>query len=303
MIRDKSRITSLGLDDAEGTVRGRMLGDIVTDDAQLWPKKGRFGIFAPGWEWPIIAFTTGSPSSTITVALDQRDFVEVGDTLNVTRVIVSEAFASRPFVVASIAYAFNGATDQYETTFTLTGTLGTLAIDGGDFVNLAPLAGETFPIRPAAWQSFPILSQTTGVNGSLVIAKPSDNLPSDGPWEPTEMFQADDVVLITGSANAINDGEWTCRAAFANNTPAGFATVPLAGYLNATGGVLGTVTMLLPAPLRVVAIGRVVLRAYRYWLLARSVVRARLIDQQHGLYEILIPADIGASDAPAPDDP
>jgi len=302
MKRDKSDITSLGLD-AEGTVRGRMLGDVVTDDAQLWPKKQRFGILAPGWEWPIVAAVSGTPSSTITVAFDQRDFVSVGDTLNLTRVIVSEAFASRPFVVTSIAYAFSGAHNQYETTFTVTGTIGALALDGGDYVNLAPLAGAVFPIRPAAWQSFPILSQTTGANGSLVINKPADILPSDAPWEPTEMFQADDVVLITGSENAINDGEWTCRAAFENNTPSGFATVPLRGYVNATGGDLGTVTMLLPSPLRVVAIGRVVLRAYRYWLLARSLVRARLIDQQHELYEIVIPADIGASDAPAPDAP
>ena len=302
MTRVKSELVYAGLDE-EGTVRGRMLGDIVTDDAQLWPKKGRFGIFAPGWEWPIISFVSGAPSSTITVALDQRDFVQVGDTLNVTRVIVSEAFASRPFVVSAIGYAFNGSTNQYETTFTLTGTIGALALDGGDYVNLAPLAGETFSIRPAAWQSFPILSQTTGASGSIVINKPADNLPSDGPWEPTEMFCADDVVLITGSENAINDGEWTCRANFANNSPAGFATVPLSGYVNDTGGALGTVTMLLPTPLRVIEIGRVVLRAYRYWLLARSVVRARLIDQQHGLYEIIIPADIGASDAPAPDDP
>jgi len=57
----------------------------------------------------------------------------------------------------------------------------------------------------------------------------------------------------------------------------------------------------LPVPLRVVRVGRAVLRAYRWSLVAGSLVRARLIDGTHELYEIIIPADIGSTDVPVPD--
>ena len=295
MIRSKTEIASLGLDD-DGTVRGRLLSlapnPLETDDAQQWPRYKRFAIFGPGREWEIIDATPGTPSSTIVVAGDQSDFVIEGDEVNITRVIVSELFTSTAYTVTAVVAAYNSGHAQYETTITVTGTIASLELDRGDFLN-------TKTIRPASYQVYAISSFTTGANGTVTITDPQNVLVSGDMLCAADMFMCEDLVEISGSEGAINDGYYECRLDRTDNGST--ITVHLDGYLNSvSGGAKGNLTLHLPAPRRVIGTGRAVLSWYRTSLRAGSIVHCRAIDTRNRWFEV-IAADIGPSDFVEPD--
>ena len=287
MIRDKSEIKSLGLDDSDGTVRGRLLADVVSDDAQSWPKYRRFGIFDEGREWRVIART----ATTLTVAGDQRDFVIVDDTLNLTRVIATSPFSSTPLTVSLRTMAFNSTSQQYETTFTFLEAVPALSLDRGDFLNIAT-------IRPAHFQIFNIQSLVAGANGGAVITDPDNVLVSEDPIYKRDMFLVGDLVEISGSD--VNDGLYECRADFTDNGST--ITVHLDGFINTPAGALGQLTLHLPPPQRVVATGRAVLEWYRAALTKGCDVQCRVPTTRQRWFTI-IGADIGRSDEVEPDIP
>ncbi|MFM9964419.1 MAG: hypothetical protein ACKV2Q_24720 [Planctomycetaceae bacterium] len=285
MNREKSEIKSLGLDD-EGTVRGRLLGDVQTDDPQRWPKYRRFGIFGEGFEWEVVSAT----GTTLTVAYDRSDFIRVGDTIDLTRVLAAEPFASTPFTVTAVVVAFNSTTSRDETTVTLLEAVPTLTIDGGDFLS-------TGTIWPADWQVYEIQSQTSGLPGDVVIVNPNGVIGENDPWCACDLFLCEDLVRIDGSFESANDGLAECRADFTDN--GGTITVKLAGYLNAIapGNPLGTLTFLPPPPRRVIGIGRAVMSMSRAMIFTGNNVACREIDTRNRWFEILS-ADNGPS-APA----
>ena len=301
MIRHKSEFASLGLD-ADGTVRGRLLSELLNDDAQRWPKYRRFGIFAEGFEWQVIRATSNTividdTSSAATRYLGLSDLILPGDTINLTRVIASEPFTSTPFTVTAATIALNVGSGRYETTITVVEAVSDLADDNGNFLNLAT-------IRPMFWQTYAIASHTTGASGDVVINDPADVLTGEDPWSCADLFLCEDLVQIAGSQAAINDGLYECRADFEVNGDGITITVKLDGWLNAIapGDALGTLTFLPPPPKRVVATGKAVLPWYYPVLYAGSIVHCRAIDTRHRWFEIL-QSEQGPSYEPEPDLP
>ncbi len=274
----------------DGTVRGRLLSDLVSDDLRRTKKYKRFGIFSEGREWEVIAATAGTPTSTLVVAGDQRDFVLIGDTLNLTRVIATAKFSSIPYVVTAVSY--DGGTEQ--TTFTVTGTIASLELDGGDFVN-------TERLRHASYCVYDIADLTLGEDGSVEIADPDTVITAGDPICACDMFLVEDLVEITGSEDGINDGLYDCRADFTDNGDT--ITVHLDGYLNDVGaGAKGQLILHLPPLDRVTDTGRAVLEWWRASLSAGSNIQCRKPLTRNRWF-VIVGADLGPSTAPEPDDP
>lgn len=289
MNRQKSELASVAID-SDGTARGILLADVVTDLGLMWPKYRRVGLLGPGREWKVIGCASGL-GGTITVqggvqsSGNANDFVLAGDTLNLTRVKASEQFTSTPLTVTNVATAF--VSGAYRITFTFAGTVPSLSLDGYDFVNTAL-------IRTASWQTWPILSHTTGANADVVISATTGQLSAvpDVALCDCDIFKCQDLVQVTGSGNAANNTIFECRSDMTDNTTT--FTVHLDGYLNAvSSGGAGSITLLLPTPLRVVATARAVLRAHSITLSKGHVVRVRRNDEEQDWWEIQHVADLG----------
>lgn len=305
MTEPKSHITSLGLD-REGSCRGILLSSVVTDLALLYPKYRRVGLLAPGREWKVIGAVPGlNGSVTVLGGVQNRgnadDFVIVGDTLNLTRVkgtqVVAgevtepgEPFSSTPLTVTNIRVNSITPTGAHEITFTFSAskTVPSLALDGYDFLNCESC-------RPAPWQTWDIHSHTIGANANVVIDGTTGQLDSvsDAALCACDTFLCQDLVQISGRGdNGKNNGLFECRADKTDNP--GTCTIHLDGHLQSiTSGSLGTITLLLPTPLRVVGTARAVLRAHNISLAKGNVVRLRRSDEANDFWEIQHPADVG----------
>lgn len=280
------------------TVLGIMLTSVVTDQALMYPKYRRVGILAPGREWKVTGCTPGA-GGTISVrsGIQPRgnadDFVIVGDTLNLTRVkgtqfvgttITSpgEPFSTTPLTVTAIS-----APPNSDITFTFAESVPSIAADGYDFLNSASC-------RPAPWQTWDIMSHSTGANANVVIDATTGQLSNvpDATLCECDLFLTQDLVQITGSGNPANNGIFECRA----DMTAGALThtIKLDGHLSAvTAGGNGRITLLLPTPMRVIRTARAVLRAHSISLVKGNVVRLRRSDEARDFWEIQHVADGG----------
>lgn len=271
MIRDKTEIKSLGLD-SEGTVRGRLLRGIITDDPKNWPKYARFEIWEDGRDFPLISTT----STTLVVEGDVTEYVAAGDEI----LVRDSAAADGTYTVGTpISYA-SGLT-----TITVDGPVSSGTITDASVASIRV-------VRPSRWQTFNIQAQTTGANGTITIIGVTGYGPPTQPICECDMFLIGDEVLIAGSTDGINDGLYNCRADFTDDS--GQRTIYLDGFLNAAA-TLGQVTLQLPPPQRVKGYGMAVLRWYRAELLADCIVHARPIDSRGRWFEI-IAADVGPDD-------
>lgn len=292
MPEPKSHFQSVGLDD-EGTARGLVLRDVVTDLAMMWPKYTRIGLLGHGREWKVCAASPGL-NGTITVVGGAQSggnanaFVDVGDELNLTRVKGSDQFTSTPLTVTAVVSAYNATNGRYEVTFTFSGTVPSVALDGYDFLN-------TERTQAAAFQTWSIQSHTTGANSNVVITHPAGQLGAvpDTALCDCDVFQCGDLVKIAASGDSgKNDGLFECRANFTDGGAT--ATIHLDGYLNTiVSGGLGTITQLLPMPLRVIGTTRAVCRAHDLALQRGNLVRVRRVDERHDFWEIMTVADLG----------
>jgi hypothetical protein len=288
MRRVKTELISPG-QPIEGTLRGRLFGPVISDDPQSWPRYRRLAIFDEGFEWPII----DADASSVTLRGSAAFALLADDVVNLTRVMAAEAFQSTPFTVVGSVAAFNAIAGQFETVVTLVETVPTLALDGGDWLNM-----ET--IRAAPFQKATI-SSVDDVNRDIVVPQVDDV--SDLVTGLTtmicacDMFLADDEVTISGTPGGVNDGRFKCRSDFTNSP--GITTIHLDGSLAASAGG-GLITLHLPPPLRVVATGRAVLRWYRVALEAGAIVHCRRIDTRGNWWEIVSP-DFGPSVPVEPD--
>lgn len=273
---------------SEGTVRGQLRlrpsqsQYLISDRAKDSPNYGRFEIWEDGRDFELTAIT----STTLVVTGDVVDYLAAGDEIEV----LDSGSANGTYLVqAGTTYS------DPSTTINVDGPVGSFT--AGDTPRATIRFTKTLPNRPHRDQVRTIVGLTAGDDGEIQIIIPSPD--PDGPLCGCNMFLIGDDVLIKGTADGLNDGEWKCRADYID--AAGQRTIKLTGYVNA-GGTGGTVTLLLPPPQRIKQYGKLVLRMARVIIPTGAICWGRRIDQRGNWYEVIC-GDPLSSDPLPPETP
>lgn len=269
-------------------VRGRLLKELISDRPMDWPKFGRLEIFGRGREFRLRSTTSG----TLVVDEDARAYIEAGDRIDVEN--AGDAANGRYTIAVGATY--NSGTNR--TTIPVTGTVGLSVIsDTYPFRSRASISAVRWP----AYISGDIQTMDAAI-GNITLVE--STLGDDDHICDCDMFLKGHRVRITGSAGGVNDRVWICRADY--TVAAGVRTIKLAVTdipLQAiTSGSLGTATLILPTPRRVIGYGLAYLSCQRLTIPAGAIVSAYYDPSSEGYYEIITP-DAGPSDAGEPEIP
>lgn len=309
MRRDKSELIDPGLD-VEGTTRGVLTRDVVTDDPLQWPRYAPMLVLEEGRDFRLV----GATSTTLTIrgvlslldSGDHRFAFAAGDVIQV----VNAGAANGTYTVAGTT--FNGGVPG-TTTITVAETVGTATLVAFSRSALTTFSRVTTPtIRWPTWLSYAIQSQTTGATPNVTVMHPIGFLPTDSPVCECDMFLMHDLVEITGSYQGLNDGIRIVRANYTQtgSTSGDTRTIYLDGYLNVIPGgqPLGTIRLVMPPPLRLkpgtllTDYRRAVMRWYRALAKDGAAIQARRIDER-GDWSDMSAADIAVNYADDPIEP
>jgi hypothetical protein len=269
-------------------VRGRLLKELISDRPQDWPKFSRLEIFGRGREFRLRSNTSGA----LIVDENVTELIAVGDRIDVEN--AGDAANGRYTIAAGATY--NSGTRR--TTIPVVETVGLAVInDTYPFRSRASISAVRWP----AYISGDI--QTMNVaSGNITLL--DSTLGDDDHICDCDMFLLGHRVRITGSAGGVNDRVWICRADYTvasalRTVKLDVTDIPLEAI---TSGSLGTATLILPTPRRVIGYGLAYLSCQRLTIPAGAIVSAYHDASSEGYYEIITP-DAGPSDAGDPETP